>query len=113
MRRGFAYIAQRADGAYLLERRPNKGLLGGMLGWPGSDWSETPTEQPPVEADWTTLTAEARHAFTHFHLRLVVKTAIVPLDRPVRRGHFLDANTFQPSTLPTVMRKAYDLTKFQ
>jgi len=112
-RRGIAYIARRADGAYLLERRPDKGLLGGMLGWPGSDWSETPTEQPPIEADWTTITAEARHTFTHFHLRLVVKTAIVPIDRPIGCGHFLDASTFQPSTLPTVMRKAFDLTKFQ
>jgi A/G-specific adenine glycosylase len=112
-RRGIAYIARRADGAYLLERRPDKGLLGGMLGWPVSDWSETPTEQPPVEADWTTITAEARHTFTHFHLRLVVKTAIVPVDRPIGRGHFLDAGTFQPSTLPTVMRKAFDLTEFQ
>lgn len=34
-RYGIAYLARRADGAWLVERRPDKGLLGGMLGWPG------------------------------------------------------------------------------
>ena len=36
IRFGIAYVARRADGAVLLERRPPRGLLGGMLGWPGS-----------------------------------------------------------------------------
>ncbi|MEL6522068.1 MAG: A/G-specific adenine glycosylase, partial [Pseudomonadota bacterium] len=36
IRFGTAYLARRGDGAWLLERRPSKGLLGGMLGWPGS-----------------------------------------------------------------------------
>ena len=39
-RLGIAYVARRSDGAWLLERRPDNGLLGGMLGWPGSDWLE-------------------------------------------------------------------------
>ena len=46
IRHGTAYIAQRADGAWLLERRPDKGLLGGMLGWPGSDWIDTSEPRP-------------------------------------------------------------------
>ena len=29
------------SGAWLLETRPDRGLLGGMLGWPGTGWSET------------------------------------------------------------------------
>ncbi|MEW2914413.1 A/G-specific adenine glycosylase, partial [Leisingera sp. JC11] len=37
-RQGIVYLAESADGTWLLERRPDKGLLGGMLGWPGSDW---------------------------------------------------------------------------
>ena len=37
-RHGIAYIARRADGAWLVERRPSRGLLGGMLGWPCSEW---------------------------------------------------------------------------
>ena len=41
-RLGIAYVARRTDGAWLLERRPDNGLLGGMLGWPGSDWGDAP-----------------------------------------------------------------------
>ena len=37
-RHGTVYLARRTDGAWLLETRPETGLLGGMLGWPGSDW---------------------------------------------------------------------------
>ncbi len=112
-RHGVVYIARRIDGAMLLERRPDKGLLGGMLGWPGSDWQEeaAPKHSAPIKADWKTLNTEARHTFTHFHLRLTVKTALVPMDRKITTGDFLPADQFRPSDLPTVMRKAFDLTK--
>lgn len=110
-RLGIAYLVRRVDGAWLLERRPDKGLLGGMLGWPGSEWGESPEEAPPIAAEWKALNAEARHTFTHFHLRLTVKTALVPMDRPPTRGEFVDAEDFDPKDLPTVMRKAYDLAR--
>ena len=44
---GTAYVARRNDGAVLLEKRPERGLLGGMLGWPGSEWRETLPEAIP------------------------------------------------------------------
>lgn len=108
---GIAYIAQRIDGAWLLERRPDNGLLGGMLGWPGSEWGDTPQDTPPIAAEWQDLPAEARHTFTHFHLRLAVKTALVPMDRSPERGDFIAKDRFDPEDLPTVMRKAFVLTK--
>lgn len=113
VRFGTAYIARRVDGALLLERRPDKGLLGGMLGWPGSEWveGETPSHEPPISAEWKTLNGEARHTFTHFHLRLTVKTALVPMDRTPKRGEFVEAQSFTSKDLPTVMRKAFDLGK--
>ncbi len=110
-RLGIIYLARRVDGAWLLERRPDKGLLGGMLGWPGSDWGEAPVEDPPIPAEWKTLAAEARHTFTHFHLRLTVRTALVPMDRAPHRGDFMPAPDFRPADLPTVMRKAFDLAQ--
>jgi A/G-specific adenine glycosylase len=106
-RLGIAYVARRSDGAWLLERRPDKGLLGGMLGWPGSEWSETPEENPPVSAQWAFLEAEARHTFTHFHLRL--RVAIAVTDNPPASGSFVLASAFNPAELPTVMRKVFDL----
>ena len=40
-RQGIAWWIERADGALLLRRRPDKGLLGGMLEMPSSGWAET------------------------------------------------------------------------
>jgi A/G-specific adenine glycosylase len=112
VRRGIAYVARRADGAWLLERRPDRGLLGGMLGWPGSDWAEAaPAETPPITADWTPLEAEARHTFTHFHLLLKIRIATVPQGAIPETGAFLDPAAFRPSDLPTVMRKVFDLAR--
>lgn len=111
-RLGIAYLARRVDGAWLLERRPDMGLLGGMLGWPGSDWAEdAPQEAPPIRAEWKTVAGEARHTFTHFHLRLTVKTALVPMERQPERGEFIELPDFSPADLPTVMRKAFDLAQ--
>ena len=115
VRHGTVFLAQRADGAWLLETRPEKGLLGGMLGWPGSDWVDTdlplPEVAPPCTAEWQLSEGEVRHTFTHFHLILHVFTARLPQDCTPERGTFKSADDFRPSDLPTVMRKAFDLTK--
>lgn len=109
-RRGSVYLARSTDGDWLLERRPDKGLLGGMLGWPGSDWSETPTPNPPFTADWQELSTEVRHTFTHFHLILQVMVTELPTGHNIQSGHHRISKTdFRPSDLPTVMRKAFDL----
>ena len=113
VRQGTVYLGQRADGAWLLETRPDKGLLGGMLGWPGTAWIDAaepaPDTPPPCAGDWEALPGEVRHTFTHFHLILQVRTALLPLDAAPLRGDFLPRAEFRPSDLPTVMRKAYDL----
>ena len=70
VRHGTVYLAQRTDGAWLLETRPDTGLLGGMLGWPGSDWVDASAPRPtnpPLAADWTKLPGEVRHAFELVH----------------------------------------------
>lgn len=111
VRYGIAYLARRDDGAWLLERRPETGLLGGMLGWPGPAWSEgpPPAETPPLAADWRDPGAEVRHTFTHFHLRLSLRVTEVGMDARPSVGSFYPRTAFRPSDLPTVMRKAYDL----
>ena len=115
IRHGTVYLGQRADGAWLLETRPDKGLLGGMLGWPGTDWIEAdgprPAGTPPAPADWHPLAGEVRHTFTHFHLMLTVMHAPLTNDTVPARGHFVTRDDFRPSDLPTVMRKAYDLLR--
>ncbi|WP_068298722.1 A/G-specific adenine glycosylase [Pararhodobacter sp. CCB-MM2] len=105
-RRGFAYVALRPDGAPLLETRPPKGLLGGMPGWPGSDWSEVPQPAPPLAADWIELPGLVKHTFTHFHLELTVLMAHVPDGANPEVGDFRPG--FDPDALPTLMRKVHD-----
>ncbi len=113
LRHGTVFLARRADGAWLLETRPEKGLLGGMLGWPGSDWiaiEETlPETAPPCPGNWQLCDAEVRHTFTHFHLTLHVLHAQVPMSTVPTRGNFIKPEQFRPSDLPTVMRKAYNI----
>ena len=111
VRYGFVYVARRADNAILLETRPPKGLLGGMLGFPTSDWSDAPTEAPPMDALWSDPVAEVRHTFTHFHLRLALRVADVPQGAAPDRGDFVPRAQFSPSSLPTLMRKAFDLSR--
>ena len=102
-RKGIAYVARNSDGAWLLETRPDKGLLGGMLGFPTTDWSNDPAPAPPVDADWVTLNEVAKHTFTHFHLELTVMTTTTA--RTPTRGFWVPKADFDPKSLPTVMRK--------
>ena len=114
VRHGTVYVVRREDGAMLLETRPEKGLLGGMLGWPGSDWVTAEgarPQDPPLSANWRKLSGEVRHTFTHFHLMLDVMVADVSTDTEAKIGAFIPRATFRPSDLPTVMRKAFDLAQ--
>ena len=110
IRLGHVYIGRTADDAWLVERRPPKGLLGGMLGWPTTDWdTEIPAHKPPSPANWTAIGLEARHTFTHFHLRLEIHCALLPKGVEVAQGYLTKPGEFDGSELPTAMRKAYDL----
>ncbi|MFN7224797.1 MAG: A/G-specific adenine glycosylase [Paracoccaceae bacterium] len=105
VRRGTLWIGRRQD-ALLLERRPDRGLLGGMLGFPGDGWDGSDGIQP-AEAAWREQ-GEVRHTFTHFHLVLKLQVAELALGTVVLRGQFIPRADFRPADLPTVMRKAYD-----
>ena len=79
-RYGVAFWIERCDGTVLVQRRPEKGLLGGMSEIPSTDWSEAgvlddPAAHAPVRARWTRLPGLVRHTFTHFHLELEVWVA--------------------------------------
>lgn len=101
-RQGRVWIARRTDGAVLVERRPERGLLGGMLGFPGDGWDGS-TAQAPCSADWQLL-GVVRHTFTHFHLHLQVLAATTAANPD--RGEFV---MLRSDDLPTLMRKAYAL----
>ncbi|MEM9717175.1 MAG: A/G-specific adenine glycosylase [Pseudomonadota bacterium] len=106
-RLGTVFVARSADGDILLERRPDSGLLGGMLGFPGNTWATDPDPAtPPFPATWRKLDATARHTFTHFHLELEIICATIPFKEEMTK-----ADHFDPNALPTVMRKVWDLVR--
>lgn len=105
-RYGIAYALFNKNGEVLLERRPEKGLLGGMLGLPGTEWApEKPAPAPPAKAEWRGAGA-VRHTFTHFHLELDVFAA--PAPRAYRASAGRQWITAEGAKLPTVMKKAVD-----
>jgi A/G-specific adenine glycosylase len=104
-----AYWMTTAEGAVLLRRRPEQGLLGGMMEIPTNTWRPQPwdaeeaMDAAPLPARWRALPGQVRHIFTHIDLRLSLLAARVgqvpeemvpaPLDR---LGDY---------ALPSVMRK--------
>ncbi len=89
-------------GEVMLERRPAEGLLGGMLGLPGTAWTETPFDRGSFEA--AARAGRVKHAFTHFRLELDV--FVVRRSERRAKGVWADPAT---AALPTVMRKALNL----
>ncbi len=83
LKRGAAFVVRDADGAVLLVKRPEKGLLGGMLEPPLGPWTakfpsnEEAIGQAPFQAAWKKLPGVVRHGFTHFELEIEVWTAEV------------------------------------
>jgi A/G-specific adenine glycosylase len=81
LRHGVAFWMVRADGCVAFQRRPPKGLLGGMTEVPGSAWrpevwSEKDTESAaPLSAKWHAVPGFISHTFTHFRLEIAVHTA--------------------------------------
>ena len=104
-RRGTVWLGYR-NGAVLLERRAERGLLGGMLGLPGDGWDGAGGPAPAI-SDWQDV-GEVRHTFTHFHL--ILRVLVARIDGPTLRGDWLARNRFSPADLPTVMRKAWDIS---
>ncbi len=109
-RHGVVFWLARPDGAVLLRRRPEKGLLGGMIEFPSTPWRAEPWPlgealgAAPASARWTPLPGTVRHGFTHFLLELAIvagngqgHNAVGELWSPVDR--------FGEHALPTVMKK--------
>ena len=107
-RRGRAFWIERADGAVLLRRRPEKGLLGGMMEVPSTAWGEEPAGEPPLRAEWRALPGKVEHTFTHFHLELEVWRAVSIADGEVLEDgdyRWTAREDLPGEALPTVMRK--------
>jgi len=119
LRRGIAFWLTRADGAVLLRRRAETGLLGGMMEVPSTEWREAPWgaeeagAQAPAAAAWQPLPGVVRHGFTHFRLELEVWAAPATAPTtgpatgaaPAAAGRWTRPEDLGAMALPTLMRK--------
>lgn len=108
-RYGAAFALFRRDGAVLLRKRPDRGLLGGMAEVPTGHWTEDAcmledySAAPPAQG-WKRSPTVVTHTFTHFHLRLAVYCAVSDAEPPT--GAWWSRPGDQSGeALPTVMRK--------
>ncbi len=85
VRRGNAFVIIRSLGSnphILLRRREDKGLLGGMMEAPCSEWlADASLATSPPDGSWTEGRM-VRHTFTHFHLEMRVLAAHHEAVRP-------------------------------
>jgi A/G-specific adenine glycosylase len=107
LRQGVVFWTVRSDGAVLLRRRPERGLLGGMIEVPSSDWAaRAPADMAhaPVTAQWRELPGQVNHGFTHFQLELKVLAARVRKNAKAE-GMWIMPDALGDHALPTLTKK--------
>ena len=92
----------------LLRRRPDKGLLGGMMEFPSTPWREErwseaqAKSQAPMPMRWQSLPGVVRHGFTHFELELRLLHGKARADR---EGRWCAIDRLSELALPSLMKK--------
>jgi A/G-specific adenine glycosylase len=111
LKRGTAWWIAHGDEVALV-RRPPRGLLGGMLALPGTDWSVDEPTALPFAGDWRFAAGPVRHGFTHFELELAVACTQtqVRLNRLGDRDiEWTSQARIAAAGLPTLFAKAAEL----
>jgi A/G-specific adenine glycosylase len=105
-RYGIAFWLTRTDGAVLLRRRREKGLLGGMIEVPSTPWRAEPwtlgeaIRAAPAATEWALLPGTVRHGFTHFRLELAILAG-----QGIAEGLWSPIDRLGEHALPTLMKK--------
>ena len=121
-RQGVAFVARNDKGEAWLVKRPERGLLGGMLAFPSAGWTSAdgvvdparPLDAAPFAADWHLQPDTLTHVFTHF--RLTMRVAVADMGSPDMAGLITAEGSgswqrVRPASLPTLMRKVWKLTE--
>ena len=109
VRQGAVYIIRNQRGEVLLGKRPDKGLLGGMLTFPSHGWDGSAC--PEWLADgmsgfhWRKEQFEIRHVFTHFTAIITVYDGKIEPGVKVPDGYRWQLCS--PDKLPSLMAKCY------
>jgi len=106
-----ASFALMSHGHILLRKRPEKGLLGGMLELPGTPWDVTMNKNvmvhAPARRNWEKQDGQVKHVFTHFELRLDIYVTEVSTRKA--KGVWAPLDNLDDYPVPTLTRKAIKL----
>lgn len=110
-RHGVAFWVVDQAGAVLLRRRPEKGLLGGMMEVPSTPWRDEPWDErealsqaPVANQRWRPVAGHVAHGFTHFRLSLKLYEAAVECPGH-GNGVWCRLDQLGHQALPTLTRK--------
>lgn len=110
-RYGIAFWVENNAGEILLEKRPDKGLLAGLIGLPTTIWQDAPwdlesdalrTGGPEGVKAWNYLPGVVHHTFTHFHLELKIARGRTNASQ---KGFWSPLENLKSHAFPTVMKK--------
>jgi A/G-specific adenine glycosylase len=100
----------RPDGAILLQRRPERGLLGGLMEVPSTPWRDDAwtvdeaLKAAPTKAQWRSLEGVVRHGFTHFDIEMTIVAGRSGA-RTAPSGVWSQVDRLSDHALPTLMKK--------
>lgn len=111
VRRAIAFVLVNDRDEILLRKRPAKGLLGGMMEVPSSEWiqGKMPSLKAvlggaPAKADWTLMSGFVKHIFSHFELEIGVAVGMTK-KKSSMKDTWVPISELKNEALPTVMRK--------
>jgi A/G-specific adenine glycosylase len=108
-RYGTAMLIADGRGRLCFKKRPETGLLAGLIELPTGPWRELPfTSEADLlsglpAAAWRPLPGAVRHVFTHFALELVLVEGRP--SRPIEGGFFHPRDRLHELALPTLTKK--------
>ena len=104
-----AYALIRPDGAVLFRRRPDTGLLAGLIELPTSEWlpervgvAAATVPGLPLQDSPTAVPGSVRHLFTHIDLTVTMERGATTTDAV---GMWVRPDQFGELALPTLTRK--------
>lgn len=109
-RHGYIYWVTDKAGRVLFERRGEKGMLGGTIGLPTSNWVEKDIEMThlPFTVNAVDSRVAVRHSFTHFDLELQGAMLEFKASNVPEGGNYfwVDGQDVHKLGIPTVFKKA-------
>tara|TARA_B100001989_G_C24546145_1_gene470915 strand:+ start:587 stop:1681 length:1095 start_codon:yes stop_codon:yes gene_type:complete len=114
-RYGYVYWITNEKGEVLIHKRPERGLLGGMMALPTSEWGDNRDNISSENLEFLKgnvvedSKVHIEHIFTHFHLTLYLKKICIEQEALPEGYKWVSCEVMAECGMPTVFCKARDL----